>query len=150
MRDSEIIDKTSIISVAACSLIEFPRIVDSRGDLSFIENNKHIPFEIKRAYYLYNVPVSAVRGGHAHKQLQQVLIALSGSFEVHLDDGHVKNIVTLNKPWEGLLIGNKVWRELKEFSGGSTCLVLASRVYEETDYYHDYEEFLVSSRTPAR
>lgn len=129
---------------SSCQLITFPKISDSRGDLSFVENNKHLPFEIKRVYYLYNAPADSLRGGHAHKDLQQVLIALSGSFEVHLDDGKEKNIVTLNKPWEGLLIQNKVWRELKAFSGGAICLVLASNFYEEKDYYRDYDEFVAA------
>lgn len=125
-----------------CKIIHFPRITDARGNLSFVENNKHIPFEIKRVYYLYDVPAFAARGGHAHKQLKQVLLALSGSFNVHLDDGKEKAIVTLNKPWEGLLITRMVWRELSNFSSGSACLVLASETYDEEDYYRDYAEFL--------
>ncbi len=132
------------MSVSDCFIIDFPKITDKRGNLSFIENNCHIPFAIKRVYYLYDVPAFAERGGHAHKHLTQVLIALSGSFDVHLDDGQHKKIVTLNKPWQGLLISNNVWRELKGFSSGSTCLVLASEYYVENDYYRDYVEFLHS------
>lgn len=127
---------------SACPLITFPEIRDSRGDLSFIENNSQIPFEIKRVYYLYNIPEFAERGGHAHKKLQQVLIALSGSFEVHLDNGREKHVVTLNRPWEGLLIQHNIWRELRAFSGGAICLVLASDFYTEHDYYRNYNEFL--------
>lgn len=125
-----------------CKIIRFPKIADARGNLSFVENNKHIPYEIKRVYYLYDVPAFAARGGHAHKQLKQVLLALSGSFDVSLDDGKHTSIVTLNKPWEGLLITNMVWRELGNFSSGATCLVLASEYYNENDYYRDYSSFL--------
>ncbi len=125
-----------------CKLITFPQIADARGNLSFIENNKHVPFEIKRVYYLYDVPVLAERGGHAHKKLKQVIIPLSGSFDVRLDDGKEKTIITLCKPWEGLLITNLVWRELSNFSGGSACLVLASEYYDEEDYYRDYDVFI--------
>jgi len=116
------------------SIIEIPKIVDEygRGKLSFIEKNV-IPFKIKRVYYLYDVPSDAFRGGHAHKKLQQFVIALSGSFEVLLDDGKTKQKVMLNKPNKGLLIPTGVWRELDNFSSGAVCLVLASEEYDEDD-----------------
>lgn len=122
------------------SIIKIPKIEDKRGNLSVIERDV-IPFEIKRVYYLYDVPAGAERGGHAHKKLQQFLVALSGSFDVILNDGIQEQIVTLNKPFEGLLIQNGIWRELKNFSSGSVCLVVASDVFDEKDYIRDFEEF---------
>lgn len=127
-------------------IIDFPIIQDSRGDLSFIENNDHIPFAIKRVYYLYNVPANVSRGGHAHKKLQQVLVAMSGSFDVSLDDGSDKQMVTLNSPAQGLLINHPMWRELKNFSSDAVCVVLASELYTEDDYYRDYDNFLAHVR----
>ena len=123
-------------------LINIPKIEDPRGNLSVIEHEV-VPFDIKRVYYLYDVPAGAERGGHAHKKLQQFLVALSGSFDVQLNDGKVEKTVTLNKPFEGLLITNGIWRELKNFSSGAVCLVVASEVYEEADYIRDFEDFLV-------
>lgn len=123
-------------------LINLPKIEERRGNLSVIEKDI-IPFEIKRVYYLYDVPAGAERGGHAHKNLQQFLVALSGSFDVILNDGKKETTVTLNKPYEGLLIKNKTWRELKNFSSGAVCLVLASEVFKEEDYIRDFEEFKV-------
>jgi hypothetical protein len=125
-------------------LINIPKIEDPRGNLSVIEHEV-VPFDIKRVYYLYDVPAGAERGGHAHKKLQQFLVALSGSFDVLLNDGKVKKTVTLNKPFEGLLITNGIWRELKNFSSGAVCLVVASEVFEETDYIRDFEDFLALS-----
>ncbi|MCO4822573.1 MAG: WxcM-like domain-containing protein [Flavobacteriaceae bacterium] len=126
-------------------IIEIPKIVDEqgRGKLSFVEKDI-IPFLIKRVYYLYDVPSDAYRGGHAHKELQQFLIALSGSFEVLLDDGKSKQRVMLNKPNKGLLIPTGVWRELDNFSSGAVCLVLASQEFDESDYIRDYDEFINS------
>lgn len=123
-------------------IINIPKVVDSRGNLAIIEKDV-IPFKIERVYYLYDVPTDAYRGGHAHKEQLEVLIALSGSFEVVLDDGIKKTKVMLNKPNNGLLIPTKIWRELKNFSSGSVCLVLASGVFSEKDYIRDYEEFLL-------
>lgn len=128
-------------SINNCTLISLPKIEDPRGNLSVIEN-QIIPFEIKRVYYLYDVPSGAERGGHSHKLQQEFLIALSGSFDVILNDGKNSKKVTLNKPNEGLLISNGIWRELKNFSSGAVCLVIASDVFEEEDYVRDFEEFL--------
>ena len=121
-------------------LITLPKIVDPRGNLSVIQGTT-IPFEIKRVYYLYDVPSGSERGGHSHIEQQEFLVALSGSFEVVLDDGFDKKVLTLNKPNSGLLIPTGIWRELQNFSSGSVCLVLASDVFSEADYIRDYEVF---------
>ncbi|MCL4119042.1 UNVERIFIED_CONTAM: hypothetical protein GTU68_041814 [Idotea baltica] len=121
-------------------IIDIPKIEDRRGNLSVIEKDC-IPFDIKRVYYLYDVPSNAYRGGHAHKEQLEFLIALSGSFSVVLDDGKNKQTVTLNKPNKGLLIPTGVWRELEDFSAGSVCLVLASDEFLESDYIRDYNDF---------
>lgn len=121
-------------------IITIPKIEERRGNLSVIENDT-VPFDIKRVYYLYDVPSGAERGGHAHKNLQQFLVALSGSFDVVLHDGKTKQIITLNKPYEGLLINSGIWRELQNFSSGSVCLVVASEVYIEDDYIRDFDAF---------
>lgn len=126
-------------------LISLPKIEDRRGNLSVIENDT-IPFAIKRVYYVYDIPSGAARGGHAHKQLQQFLVALSGSFDVVLNNGNQENKVTLNKPNVGLLIKSGIWRELKNFSSGAVCLVVASDVYIEEDYIRDLNEFLSSKK----
>lgn len=122
-------------------IIQIPKIEERRGNLSVIENDT-IPFDIKRVYYLYDVPTGSERGGHAHKDLQQFLVALSGSFDVVLNDGKEETIITLNKPYEGLLIKSGIWRELRNFSSGSICLVVASEVYIEEDYIRDFDEFV--------
>ncbi|KAF2081896.1 sugar 3,4-ketoisomerase [Flavobacterium sharifuzzamanii] len=122
-------------------IISIPKIEERRGNLSVIENGT-VPFEIKRVYYLYDVPTGSERGGHAHKDLQQFLVALSGSFDVVLNDGKEETIITLNKPYEGLLIKSGIWRELRNFSSGSICLVVASEVYIEEDYIRDFDEFV--------
>lgn len=124
-------------------IIKIPKIEDQRGNLSVIEKDV-IPFEIQRVYYLYDVPAGAERGGHSHKKTKEFLIALSGSFDVIVTDGTLKETVTLNKPYEGLLIENGVWRELNNFSSGSVCLVIASDVFEEEDYIRDFNEFIKS------
>lgn len=121
-------------------LISIPKIEDNRGNLSVIENDV-VPFEMKRVYYLYDVPSGAERGGHSHKEQKEFLIALSGSFDVILNDGFEKQTITLNKPFEGLLINPGIWRELNNFSSGSVCLVLASAVFDEEDYIREFGEF---------
>ena len=126
-----------------CKILSIPKIEDPRGNLSVIENDV-IPFDIKRVYYLYDVPSGAERGGHSHKEQQEFLVALSGSFDVILNDGNHQKTVTLNKPFEGLLITNGIWRELKNFSSGAVCLVIASDVFLEEDYIREFEDFLKS------
>jgi len=128
--------------ISHCKLIELPRINDARGNLSFIEGGNHIAFDIQRVYYLYDVPGGAERGGHAHRGLQQLIIAMSGSFDVVLDDGREKKRVHLNRSYNGLYICPMIWRELDNFSSGSVCMVLASSKYDEDDYYRDYSEFI--------
>jgi hypothetical protein len=125
-----------------CQIISLNKIPDARGNLSFVESRKHVPFAIERVYYLYDVPASSSRGGHAHKQLQQLIIAAAGSFTVVLDDGHQKKSFHLNKPYEGLYICPMIWREIHDFSSGSVCLVLASELYDESDYFRDYKNFI--------
>lgn len=122
--------------------ITLPQIHDPRGDLTFVEGGNHLPFDIARVYYLYNVPVDAERGGHAHKELEQVIFALSGSFRLKTDDGSTKSDFWLRDPRKGLYISRLVWREMDSFSQGAVCMVLASRPYEEDDYYRDYNDFL--------
>ena len=130
-------------TVADIKILPIPKIQDVRGNLSVIEGDV-IPFAMKRVYYLYDVPSGAERGGHSHKVQQEFLVALSGSFTVVLTDGKDRISVTLNKPNEGLLIPNGIWRELENFSSGSVCLVIASDVFEEADYIRDYNEFQLS------
>ena len=124
-----------------CKIVNFPKITDARGNLSFIEENRQIPFEIKRVYYLYDVPSGATRGGHAHKELEQLVIALSGSFDIVLDDGTKRRTFFLNRPHYGLYIPPRVWRELENFSSNSVALSLVSQVYDENDYIRDYKVF---------
>jgi dTDP-4-dehydrorhamnose 3,5-epimerase-like enzyme len=121
-------------------LIDIPKIKNTKGNIGVIELDV-VPFDIKRVYYLYDVPSSARRGGHAHKNLQQLLVAVSGSFDVVLKDGKKKQVVTLNKPDKGLIINNNMWRELENFSSGAVCMVIASGVYNEADYIRDYKDF---------
>jgi dTDP-4-dehydrorhamnose 3,5-epimerase-like enzyme len=135
---------TANTRIMKAKIINIPKIEDPRCNLSVIEKEL-VPFEIKRVYYLYDVPAGAERGGHAHKKLQQFLVALAGSFDVVLNDGKNEQTITLNKPFEGLLITNGIWRELKNFSSGAVCLVVASDVFEEEDYIRDFEEFLAIS-----
>ncbi|WP_299118674.1 FdtA/QdtA family cupin domain-containing protein [uncultured Winogradskyella sp.] len=126
-------------------IIEIPKVHDERGILAVIEKET-IPFDIKRVYYLYDVPSDSFRGGHAHKEQQSIIIALSGSFEVIVDDGKTKKRIMLNKPNQGLYIPTHIWREIDNFSSGSVCLVLASTEYSEDEYIRDYEEFSLSVR----
>ncbi len=129
-------------SINNCKLVDLPKITDPRGNLTFVEGGNHIPFDIQRAYYLYDVPGGAERGGHAHKGLQQLIIAMSGSFDVVLDDGREKKRYHLNRSYTGLYVCPMIWRELDNFSSGSVCMVLASQKYDEDDYYRDYSDFL--------
>lgn len=138
------------MSLSHCKIIELPRFVDPRGNLTFIESNNHIPFEIKRTYYLYDTPGGASRGGHGHKNLKQLIIAVSGSFDIVLNDGVDKTRYTLNRPYYGLYVCPMIWREIDNFSSGSVCLVLASSFYDESDYYRDYQEFLAATEETNR
>ena len=124
------------------TLMDLPKITDPRGNLTVAEGLDKVPFEIKRAYWVYDVPAGESRGGHAHKRLYQLVVALSGSFTVTLDDGRERQTVLLNHPWQGLLIETNTWRTLDDFSSGAVCLVLASEHFEEEDYIYDYDEFL--------
>jgi hypothetical protein len=129
---------------APCRLIDLPKIEDARGNLTFVESRKHIPFDISRVYYLYDVPGGVDRGAHAHKSLHQFVIAASGSFEVRLDDGQEKKAFFLNRAYYGLYIPPMHWREVVNFSSGSVCLVLASAPYTEGDYIRNYQQFLAA------
>ena len=130
------------LALKDCRLIDLPRINDARGNLTFIESQRHVPFEIKRVYYLYDVPGGAERAGHAHKTLHQFLIAMSGSFDVRVEDGNNDAKFHLNRSYYGLYIPPKVWREIDNFSSGSVCMALASDYFDEDDYYRDHDEFV--------
>lgn len=129
-------------TIRDCQLISLPRVQDPRGNLTFLEGRHHLPFEIKRVFYLYDIPTEESRGAHAHYQLYQFLICLSGSFDVALDDGSEKTKVHLNRPWKGLLIPPMIWAAEINFDAGSLCLVLASEHYQEHDYIRDYNQYL--------
>jgi len=131
-------------NLAKCRIVELPKVHEPRGNLTFIEGKRHIPFDIQRVYYLYDVPGGAERGGHAHKALHQLIIAMSGSFDVILDDGSNKQRFHLNRSYYGLYVCPMMWRELDNFSSGSVCLVLASNLYDEADYYRDYNSFITA------
>lgn len=134
------------MSVIKYRIIEFPSLNDLRGNLIFMENNRHIPFDIKRIFYVFNVPADARRGGHAHKMVQEVIIPLAGSVDISVDDGITKNIFHLNKPFQGLYVSSMIWRELYNYSPGSILLVLASTPFDPSDYYKNYQEFLLVLR----
>lgn len=126
-----------------CTMIELDKHhSDRKGNITVVENGMTIPFDVKRAYYLYDIPGGEERGAHAHKELSQLIIAASGSFDVVLDDGKVKRTFTLNRPYQGLLVVPGIWRELRDFSSGSVCLVLASMLYQSEDYIRDYDAYL--------
>jgi WxcM-like, C-terminal len=127
--------------------IQLPQIHDPRGDLTFVEGGAHIPFKIARVYYLYNVPVDSERGGHAHKELEQVVFALSGSFRMKVDDGTTRSEYWLRDPRKGLYISKMIWREMDCFSQGAVCMVLASHRYDERDYFRQYDEFISAARS---
>lgn len=130
------------MNIENCHIVDLPKISDPRGNLTFVEASRHIPFEIRRVYYLYDVPGGAERGGHAHKGLHQLIVAMSGSFDVILDDGKNKRRFHLNRSYYGLYVCPMIWRELDNFSSGSVCLVLASNLYDEDDYYRSYNDYL--------
>jgi hypothetical protein len=130
-------------TVLDCKIIELDKHHSEKGNISVVENNLNIPFDINRIYYLYDIPGGETRGGHAHKDLIQFIIAASGSFNVILNDGNEKKTIVLNRPYQGLLIVPGIWRELENFSYGSVCLVLASSHFEESDYIRNYENFLI-------
>jgi hypothetical protein len=129
------------MKIDQCTIVKLPKIPDSRGNLTFIEGMKHVPFEIRRVFYLYDVPGGADRGGHALKTCKQFIIAMSGSFDVIVDDGLEKRRIHLNRSYEGLYVCPMIWRELDNFSSGAVCMVLASENYSEADYFRDYVDF---------
>ena len=132
------------------TLIDLPKVHDPRGNLTFIEGTRHIPFEIKRVFYLYDVPGGETRAGHANKKLEQFIVAMSGSFDIVLDDGHSRKTYALNRSYYGLYIPGMIWREIENFSSGSVCLVLASDFYDAEDYYREYDEFLAAVKGEKR
>jgi len=135
------------MSIDDCRIIELPKISDPRGNLTFIQGDDHVPFDIKRVYYLYDVPGGSERGSHAHKELEQFFVAMSGSFDVILEDGiNEPKRFHLNRSYYGLYVGPMTWRTLDNFSSGSVCMVISSRVYEEADYIRDYDRFLKAVR----
>lgn len=135
-------------SVNDCRIIDLPKITDPRGNLTFIEAFSHVPFDIKRVYYLYDVPGGAERGGHAHKGLQQLIVAMSGSFDVIINDGRSERKFHLNRSYYGLYVCPMMWREINNFSSGSVCMVLASNKYDEDDYYRNYDEYIAALVKP--
>lgn len=134
------------MSIHDCKIIDLPKIEDRRGNLTFIEAGRHVPFQLERVYYLYDVPGGAERGGHAHKALHQLIIAMSGSFDVILDDGRERVRHHLNRSYYGLYVCPMIWRELDNFSSGSVCMVLASNLYDEDDYFRNYEDYVRALR----
>ncbi|MBB3704505.1 MULTISPECIES: sugar 3,4-ketoisomerase [Aminobacter] len=130
------------MSIDKCHIVDLPKIADSRGNLTFIEGQRHVPFDIRRVYYLYDVPGGAERGGHAHKQLSQLIVAMAGSFDIVINDGSKEKRIHLNRSYKGLYICPMIWRELDNFSSGAVCMVLASNLYDESDYYREYSTFL--------
>jgi hypothetical protein len=138
--------RTNMSALSRCRLVNLPKISDPRGNLTFVEGITHVPFEIKRVYYTYDVPGGVDRGAHAHKALEQMIIAVAGSFSILLDDGFNQKRFHLSRPFEALYICPMIWRVLDDFSSGSVCLVLASHVYDEDDYYRNYADFVADAR----
>lgn len=134
------------MSLSDCRLIQLPKIEDARGNLTFVEGGNHIPFDIKRVYYLYDVPGAASRAAHGHRDLHQLMIAMSGSFDVTLDDGFEKKTFHLNRSYFGIYIPPMLWRDLDNFSSGSVCMVLASDYYREDDYFRNRDDFMRAVR----
>jgi WxcM-like, C-terminal len=135
------------VGVRGCEVLAFPVIPDQRGNLTFVEETQHVPFEIRRVFYLYDVPGGETRAGHALKTTEQVLIAMSGSFDVVLDDGSQRDVVTLNRSYFGLYIPPMTWRELENFSSGAVCLALAALPYDEGDYFRKYKDFHAAAKS---
>lgn len=133
-----------------CEIIDLPIINDPRGNLTFVESNRHIPFAIQRVYYLYDVPGGSERGGHAHKALHQLIIAMSGSFDIHLDDGYARKTFHMNRSYNGLYVCPMIWREIDNFSSGAVCMALGSDYYDALDYYRDYSQFLSDVQRTAK
>lgn len=136
------------MSIQDCHIIDLPKIHDPRGNLTFIESSTHVPFDIQRVYYLYDVPGGSDRGAHAHKSLHQFIVAMSGSFDVVLDDGTGQKRFHMNRSYFGLYVCPMMWRFLDNFSSGAVCMVLASAKYDEGDYIRDYPQFLVAAKVP--
>lgn len=134
------------MSILDCKIVQLPKIQDQRGNLTFIESDRHIPFDIKRVYYLYDVPGGSSRAAHGHKKLHQLMIAMSGSFDVTLDDGSEKKTFHLNRSYSGLYIPPMMWRDLDNFSSGAVCMVLASEYYDEQDYFREYADFIQATK----
>lgn len=130
------------MNIKDCTVIELPKIADPRGNLTFVESGRHIPFEIKRIFYLYDVPGGETRAGHALKKCHQFIIAISGSFDLVLDDGTRKERYHLNRSYYGLYVPPLIWREIEDFSTNSVCMVMASEFYNEDDYFREYPEFI--------
>lgn len=133
-------------SVDDCRILTLPKIERPQGSITPVESSRTLPFDIARVYYLYDIPAGAERGGHAHRQLEQIIVSVMASFDVVLDDGRHRRVVTLNRPFYGLYVPRLMWRELVNFSGGGICLVLASRHYETEDYIRNYDEFIEIKR----
>jgi len=146
----KVMNMNKLLGIDNCNILELPRIGDPRGNLTFVEGGKHIPFDIRRVYYLYDVPGGAERGGHAHKALHQLIIAMSGSFDIHLDDGYVKKTIHMNRSYNGLYVCPMMWREIDNFSSGAVCMVLASDYYDEQDYYRNYDIFINDVKKAVR
>lgn len=145
---SEILGRRSRRTVYDAAIIHFPKVLDDRGNLTFVEENRHVPFSISRVYWIYDVPGGESRGSHAYRELQEVIIALSGSFDVFLDDSLAQKIVTLNRAYYGLYVPNMIWRRMQNFSTNAVALVLASLPYSAEDYVRDYNEFKVTNGRP--
>lgn len=135
------------MGIEQCRIVQLPKIHDPRGNLTFIEGAQHIPFDIRRVYYIYDVPGGSDRGAHGHRRLQQFIVAMSGSFDVVLDDGHAQERFHLNRSYYGLYVAPMMWRYLDNFSSGAVCMVLASEHYDEADYIRDYEQFLAEAKS---
>jgi dTDP-4-dehydrorhamnose 3,5-epimerase-like enzyme len=134
------------MNVQDCKIIELPKVSDPRGNLTFIEGDRNIPFTIKRAYWIYDVPGGEIRGGHSYRNLRELIVAVSGSFDVVVNDGRDRKVFSLNRSYFGLYVPNMIWRDLENFSTNSLCFILASEVYSEADYIRDYGEFMALKR----